>query len=81
MQTITISRDEALYEAFADIARAADGTLVCTYRQSLCHGPLPFSRVVVRRSRDGGRTWGPAQLVVERTREQTAPGLCPAAPR
>ena len=54
MQTIAISRDDALYEAFADIARAADGTLVCTYRQSLCHGPVPFSRIVVRRSRDGG---------------------------
>lgn len=75
MQKISISRDEDLYQAFADIATAADGTLVCTYRESLCHGPIPFSRVVVRRSRDGGRRWGSAQLVVERTREQTQAGL------
>lgn len=74
MQKTTISRDDSLYQAFADIARTPDGALVCTYRESLCHGPIPFSRVMVRRSRDGGRRWGPPQLVIERTREQTQAG-------
>ena len=74
MQKIVVSRNDDLYEGFADIARAADGTLVCTYRESLRHGPLPFSRMVVRRSGDGGLTWGPTQLVFERTREETAAG-------
>ena len=31
MQTITVSRNDEIYEAFADVAQAADGTLVCTY--------------------------------------------------
>ena len=74
MQKLVVSRNDDLYEGFADIATAADGTLVCTYRESLRHGPQPFSRVVVRRSGDGGLTWGPRQLVIERDREQTAAG-------
>jgi len=74
MQTITISRDDNIYEAFADIACAGDGTLVCTYRESMCHGPWPFSRVIVRRSVDGGLTWGPRQLIIERDEAQTAAG-------
>ena len=74
MQKITVSRNDDIYEAFADIARAADGTLVCTYRESMCHSQRPFSRVVVRRSGDRGLTWGPRQVICECTREETAAG-------
>ncbi|MDP6779012.1 MAG: sialidase family protein [Candidatus Latescibacteria bacterium] len=74
MQMITVSRDDNIYEAFADIAQVPDGTLVCTYRESMCHSPRPWSRVIVRRSVDRGLTWGPRQVVVERTREQSAAG-------
>ena len=74
MQRITVSRNDDIYEAFADIAKAADGTLVCTYRESMCHSQRPFSRVIVRRSGDAGKTWGPRQVVCERTREQTYGG-------
>ena len=48
MERITISRDDDLYEAFADIAQTPDGMLAVTYRESLRHGPQPFSRVAVR---------------------------------
>ena len=75
MQTITVSRNDEIYEAFADVAQAADGTLVCTYRESMGHSSRPFSRVIVRRSFDRGLTWGPRQVVVERTEEETAQGL------
>ena len=74
MQTMTISRNDDVYEAFPDIARAGDGTLVCTYRESLCHGPWPFSRVILRRSVDDGMTWGPRQVVIEQDEAQTAAG-------
>ena len=57
MEKFTVCRNDDIYEAFADIARAADGTLVCTCRESMCHNQRPFSRVVVRRSGDGGLTW------------------------
>ncbi|MBU08236.1 MAG: hypothetical protein CME13_09720, partial [Gemmatimonadetes bacterium] len=67
MQSVTVSRDDNLYEAFADIAIVGDGTLVCTYRESLCHSSRPFSRIISRRSVDDGLTWGPRQIVIERT--------------
>ena len=75
MQTITVSRNDEIYEAFADVAQAADGTLVCTYRESMGHSSRPFSRIIVRRSFDRGLTWSPRQVVVERTEEETAQGL------
>ena len=74
MQKITVSRTDDLYEAFADIAKAADGTLVCTYRESMCHSQQPFSRIVVRRSVDQGKSWGPRQLICECTREDNVAG-------
>jgi hypothetical protein len=72
IEKFTVSRDDALYEAFADIAQTPDHTLVITYRESMMHAPYPFSRVVVRRSLDGGNTWLPKQVLVEKdaTREQ-----------
>ena len=69
MQTLTVSRHDEIYEAFADVAQAADGTLVCTYRESMGHSSRPFSRIIVRRSFDRGLTWGPRQVVLERTEE------------
>ena len=75
MQTITVSRNDEIYEAFADVAQAADGTLVCTYRESMGHSSRPFSRIIVRRSFDRGLTWGPRQVAVERTEAETAGGL------
>ena len=60
MQTITVSRNDEIYEAFADVAQAADGTLVCTYRESMGHSSRPFSRIIVRRSFDRGLDVGAA---------------------
>jgi sialidase-1 len=69
MQKLTVSRDDEVYEAFADIARTPDGALVCTYRESMAHAPWPFSRIVVRRSEDGGYTWQPRQVIIEKNTE------------
>ena len=70
MQKLTVSRDDEVYEAFADIARTPDGILICTYRESMAHGPWPFSRIVVRHSEDGGYTWQPRQVVIEKDGEK-----------
>ena len=69
MQKFTVSRNDDVYEAFADIAQATDGTLVCTYRESLCHAPTPWSKVIVRRSYDRGFTWGLPQVVMEQSED------------
>jgi len=74
VQTITVSRDDSVYECFADVAQAG-GILVCTYRESMEHRPVPFSRVVVRRSEDGGYTWRPKQILIEKNAEAGEGGL------
>jgi hypothetical protein len=74
MQILTVSRNDEIYEAFADVAQTPDGTLVCTYRESMCHSSRPWSKVIVRHSVDCGLSWGPRQVVVERTREESDAG-------
>jgi hypothetical protein len=69
MLKLTVSRNDDLYEAFADIAQAPDGTLVVTYRECMTHAPWPFSRIIVRRSEDGGYSWGERQVLIEKSRE------------
>lgn len=60
-----VSRDDHVYECFPDLAKCPDGTLVCIYRESMGHGPHPFSRLVCRRSLDDGQTWLPKQIIDE----------------
>lgn len=69
MEKFTISRDESTYQAFADVVKTPSGVLICTYRECLAHSMCTgiefhgFSRIVVRRSLDGGLHWGPRQVV------------------
>ena len=66
MVKIVVSRDDDLYEAFADIAQTPTGVLVCTYREAMAHAPWPFSRIVIRRSTDGGYSWHPKIVLLEK---------------
>ena len=63
IEKLTISRNDNIYEAFADIAQSK-GILVVTYRESMMHSPYPFSSVVVRRSIDGGNAWLAKQVLI-----------------
>ena len=72
MERITISRDDDLYEAFADIAQTPDGMLAVTYRESLRHGPQPFSRVVVRTKERTNGDWTSRPLPTLDSRRRTA---------
>ena len=65
MISLTVSRHDDRYEGWPDLAAAPDGTLVCVYRESMMHASFPFSRLVVRRSLDGGMTWLPRQVLAE----------------
>ena len=65
MNKFIVSRDEHIYECFPDIAQTPDKTLVCIYRECMSHVPYPFSRLVCRRSLDGGLTWLPRQIIDE----------------
>ncbi len=61
----TIARNDHIYSAFPDITRTRGGALVLIYRESMGHGPLPFSRLIVRRSLDGGDTWTDRHILLE----------------
>ena len=60
-----VSRNDNIYECFPDIAAAADGTLVCIYRECMMHAPFPFSRLAVRRSPDGGMNWTDREILID----------------
>ena len=60
-----VSRDDRMYECFPDIALCRDGSLVCVYRECMEHGGFPFSRIALRRSEDGGRTWSARKVIDE----------------
>jgi len=78
MLKLTVARNDDLYECFPDIAAAPDGALVCTYRESMAHGARPFSRIIVRRSQDGGYTWLARQVIYARDWERGEGDLnCP----
>ena len=65
MNKFIVSRDDHIYECFPDIAQTPDKTLVCVYRECMSHISIPFSRLVYRRSLDGGLTWLPRQIIDE----------------
>ena len=65
MLTSIVSRDDSVYKAVPDLAMCEDGSLVCTYRESLFHLFHPFSKIAVQISLDGGLKWGPKQIVDE----------------
>ena len=61
----TVSLELDIYKMLPDLAMCSDGSLVCTYRESLLHGRWPFTRIVCQISRDGGRNWGQKAVVAE----------------
>ena len=60
-----VSRDDNIYECFPAITQCKDGVLVCAYRECMGHACYPFSRIVIRRSTDGGLSWYPKQIIDE----------------
>lgn len=63
LQYHVVSRDDAVYEAFPDLLLLPDGSLLCVFTECDRHAPRGFSRLVVTKSFDQGRTWGPKRLL------------------
>jgi len=60
--TWTAARDDALYQAFPDVALLPSGDLLAVWRESDAHVPR-WTRLMLARSADGGATWdSPAPL-------------------
>ena len=68
MRKYIISRDDRLSRAMPDLARCADGSLVCVFRESALYGRRdesldhlpgePFSQISQIRSLNAGGSWG-----------------------
>ncbi len=59
IRKFTVSRDDSVYEAFPDVALAADGRLVCVFAECTHHGDRSWTRLALSDSTDRGRTWTP----------------------
>ncbi len=63
----TISRDDAIYEAWPDVARLPDGRLVCVFSECTHHRDRSYTRIMLTDSSDRGRTWSPKRPLTEGT--------------
>lgn len=65
IEKFTVSRDDSVYEAWPDVAKAADGSLVCVFTECDHHGDRTHSRIVYVKSVDNGRTWSKKRPLTE----------------
>jgi len=59
IEKFTISRDDAIYEAFPDVALTPSGKLVCVFAECTHHADRSYTRLMLADSGDRGRTWTP----------------------
>lgn len=67
VQRYVVSRDDAVYEAWPDVARALDGRLVCVFSECTHHLDRSYTRLVTVESLDDGRTWSPKRQLTDPT--------------
>lgn len=67
MQKFIVSRDDSIYEAWPDVALTPRGELVCVFSECTHHGDRSYTRIMVTRSADRGRSWSPKQAITEGT--------------
>jgi len=67
VQRYVVSRDDDVYEAWPDVARAQDGRLVCVFSECAHHLDRSFTRLVTVESLNDGRTWSPKRHLTEAT--------------
>lgn len=65
MQKFTVSQDDTYYHAFPDVALTSSGKLVCVISECKHHRDRSYTRIVLRDSRDRGRTWSEKRPLTE----------------
>jgi sialidase-1 len=71
------------YQAFPDVARLKNGDLLCVFYAGYGHISYPRpdlprgARICAVRSTDGGKTWGPVQVVADTPWDDRDPHICP----
>jgi len=61
-----VSSDDNVYEAFPDLTISRDGKLICIFLECKHHHDRSYSRVVLCKSEDRGRTWSKKEPLSER---------------
>lgn len=65
MERFIVSRDDAVYEAWPDVALTASGRLVCVFTECKHHGDREGTKLVCVVSDDRGRTWSAKRVIAE----------------
>lgn len=81
IQKYLISRDDAIYQAWPDVALTSDGRLVCVFAECTHHGDRSYTRIMLCDSQDRGRTWTPKRPLSEPTHGLTGFWNCPRITR
>ncbi len=64
VESAVVSRMDDRHEGFPDLVRLKNGDLLVVYRESDAHSARTFCNLVLRRSRDAGKTWSERQVVI-----------------
>ena len=65
IQKFSVSRDDAIYQAWPDLVLTPSGKLLCIFSECTHHGDRSYTRVMLCESVDRGRTWSPKRPLPE----------------
>lgn len=71
---VTICREPGRHFAFPAVAELPNGDLAVVCREGIAH-VCPFGRIVLIRSRDGGRTWGDREVIYDSPSDDRDPSI------
>ena len=66
IQKFTVSRDDAIYEAWPDVIQTDGGKLICVFSECEHHLNRDNARIVLCKSLDRGRTWSKKTYLTEK---------------
>ena len=67
IQQFTISRDDAIYEAWPDVVLTPSSRLLCVFAECTHHHDRSYTRIMLTESDDRGRTWAPKRPLTDGT--------------
>lgn len=68
IEKFTVCRNDDIYEAWPDVALTHNGNLICVFSECTHHGDRSYTRIMMTKSSDRGRTWSPKKPITEGTK-------------
>ena len=66
IEKYVVSKDDGIYEAWPDLVQTDSGKLICVFAECTHHIDRNEARLVLRESRDRGRTWSPKRYLTDK---------------